>query len=124
VTQEENPLLIFRCPSCGLRLSIHRSQGAVSGPCPACGNIIQAPQTAPRTADLPSASIPSTRSLAQGSEARTERSKRRIPVDSIIDHGHLEHRESMKSILVIALFVLAICACIAATLILKYWMGR
>lgn len=52
------------------------------------------------------------------------RSKGRIPVDSIIDHSHLEHRESMKSILVIALFVLAICGCIAATMFLKQWIGR
>lgn len=52
------------------------------------------------------------------------RAKRRIPVDSIIDHRHLEHRESMRSILVIALFVLVISGCVAATLILKHWMGR
>lgn len=42
----------------------------------------------------------------------------------MIDHAHLEHRESMKSILVIALFVLAICGRVAATLFLKQRIGR
>lgn len=59
-----------------------------------------------------------------GESPRSGRVKRRIPVDSIIDHRHLEQRESMKSILVIALFVLAICGCVAATLFLKHWMAR
>lgn len=30
----------------------------------------------------------------------------------------------MKSVLVIALFVLVICGCIAATIFLKQWIGR
>jgi len=33
----------------------------------------------------------------------------------MVDYTHLENRESTKSLKVIALFVLAICTCIAAT---------
>lgn len=92
----------------------------VSGPCPSCGSIIKAPSEG-GTQDAGS-SIPLPQ---QRNATRTKsRSKGRIPVDSIIDHTHLEHRESMKSILVIALFVLAICGCIAATMFLKHWIGR
>lgn len=92
----------------------------VSGPCPNCGSIIKAPSEGIANNAGPKAPRPQ-----QGNPARTKsRSKGRIPVDSIIDHTHLEHRESMKSILVIALFILAICGCIAATIFLKHWIGR
>ena len=92
----------------------------VSGPCPSCGSIIKAPSEGLANNAESNSPLPPQRNTAR----TKSRSKGRIPVDSIIDHAHLEHRESMKSILVIALFVLAICGCIAATHFLKQWMGR
>jgi hypothetical protein len=52
------------------------------------------------------------------------RARGRIPADSIIDHTHLEQRESAKSLKVIALFILVICACIAATWFLRDWIAK
>lgn len=92
----------------------------VSGPCPNCGRIIAAPSQGVANNAGSSSSLPHQKA----SPRPKSRSKGRIPVDSIIDHSHLEHRESMKSILVIALFILAICGCIAVTMLLKDWIGR
>lgn len=120
VSPQEIPPLVFNCPSCGLRLSADPNLAGVRGPCPGCGHDIQAPRLPPEAAPSTSHSIPP----AMGESPQSGRVKRRIPVDSIIDHRHLEQRESMKSILVIALFVLVICGCVAATLFLKHWMAR
>jgi hypothetical protein len=50
--------------------------------------------------------------------------KGRIPADVAIDHTHLEKRESLKTLQVLALFALAICCCLAAAWFLTDWISR
>ena len=38
-----NELIHFFCPTCGIRLSVPKHLAGVTGPCPSCGNAIQAP---------------------------------------------------------------------------------
>ncbi len=40
-------LIQFFCPFCGIKLTVPGSKAGVSGPCPACGNTIQAPVPPP-----------------------------------------------------------------------------
>lgn len=64
----------------------------------------------------------SRRVSAPGSSRRRSASGRRgghIVADSAIDRGHLEHRELMKSLFVIVVFILAIGACLIVTWLLN-----
>lgn len=49
-----NELIHFFCPACGIRLSVPNHLAGVAGPCPSCGNAIQAPLREHR----PSADVP------------------------------------------------------------------
>jgi hypothetical protein len=42
----------------------------------------------------------------------------------MIDHAHIERGETAKSVVMLACFVLAVCACIAVTWFLKDWLTR
>lgn len=42
-----DPLIHFFCPYCGIKLSVPSAMAGVSGPCPSCGNPIQAPGKPP-----------------------------------------------------------------------------
>lgn len=98
--------ITFSCPGCGARLSIGSHQAGTGGPCPACGRHVvspNAPVSSPRPSGKPDAT----------------RTRTRIPPDAVVDHVHLEHRESMRSLRVIALFILTVCACVAVAWILK-----
>jgi predicted ATP-dependent serine protease len=95
----------FKCAACGILLTAPPSQAAVSGPCPACGAWITAPENhdpAPVSA----------------------RKKGRITADSAIDHAHLEKRESLQTLKILALFALATACCLAAAWFLNQWIAR
>ena len=65
--------------------------------------------------------------VATGSRAVAATRKRRvgrIRADSGLDHAQIERRETAKSLVVIACFVLAACACIAVTWYLTDWLKR
>lgn len=47
-----------------------------------------------------------------------------IVADSAVDRGHLEHRETMKSLFVIVVFILAFGVCLAVTWFFKDWVGQ
>ncbi len=47
-----------------------------------------------------------------------------IVADSAVDRGHLDHRETMKSLFVIVVFILAFGACLAVTWFFKDWIGH
>jgi len=102
----------FHCPACSKLLSVAPSHAGTSGPCPACGTWIHSP-----------AHTDSRQPAAQNQPAPI-RKKGRIPADSFIDHAHLQNRESMQSLKILALFVLAICACLAAIWFMRDWMGH
>jgi predicted RNA-binding Zn-ribbon protein involved in translation (DUF1610 family) len=96
--------LAFNCSSCGLKLTVERRLAGVSGPCPACGAPIHAP--------------------ALPSKAASSRQRGRIAGDSIVDHQHLERRETAKTLWIIMLFILAFCACLAVSWFMKDWIRR
>jgi predicted RNA-binding Zn-ribbon protein involved in translation (DUF1610 family) len=90
----------FQCTACGIWLSAPPSQAAVSGPCPSCGAWISAP-----------------------GKQTPARKRGRIPPDAAIDHADLDKRESLQTLKILALFLLATACCLAAALFLKQWMG-
>ncbi len=96
--------LIFNCASCGLKLTVERHLAGISGPCPACGVQINAP--------------------ASPSKAVSRHRKGRIAGDLILDHQHLDQRETAKTSWIMMLFILAFCACLAVYWFLKDWGSR
>lgn len=112
------PPIAFRCGACGLTLSVPASMAGTSGPCPSCQAWISSP--APPAPAEPVSAFPVKRQSA----AREPRRRGRIPADSIVDQTHLAQRESAKTLKVIALFVVAFCACLAVIWFMKDWMGK
>jgi endogenous inhibitor of DNA gyrase (YacG/DUF329 family) len=104
--------LFFKCPACGLTLALDRHLAGVTGPCPACGTSVTAPQ-------LPT--VPPARNPQQHN---SRRSRGRIIADSAIDHGHLERRESFRTLRIFLLAVLTFCACLLVTWFMKDWISR
>jgi hypothetical protein len=103
--------ITFACPACGTRLSIGSHQAGTSGPCPVCGGHVVSPD-APAQSPRPSGKRDSTRRRG------------RIRADAVIDHAHLENRESIRSLKVIAFFILALCACVAVAWFLRDHLSR
>jgi hypothetical protein len=60
----------------------------------------------------------------RSNHAASQRPKGRIPADAIIDHTHLEHRESAKTLKVITLMILVLSACLAVAWFLKDWLAN
>ena len=102
--------IAFQCPACGTPLSLIRGHNATSGPCPVCGAHVRSP--APAAARRPTAT--------GGGDHR----RRRIRADDAIDHTDLENRESLRSLRVVALFIIAICACVAMAWLLADHLAR
>lgn len=110
--------LFFKCPVCGLTLSLERHQVGVTGPCPACGASVTAPTSHPA---LPE------RSSTRNEDFRKDASRRRrgrIIADSAIDRSHLERRESFRTLSVFLWIILAFCACLLVTWFMKDWIRR
>ena len=47
-----------------------------------------------------------------------------IVADSAIDHQHVDQKETVKSLWIIAMFILVIGACVAVTWFLKDWIRQ
>jgi hypothetical protein len=123
--QSQEAKITFACSYCGSSLTISAAQAGVSGPCPVCRAPIQSPALELTPKPPPSATEPTL----YGSPDRPAkdcpiRSKVRIPPDSIVDHAHLENRESIQTVKVLALFILTACACLAAAWFLKDHLSR
>jgi ribosomal protein S27E len=114
--------ITFTCNACGLTLAVDPRLAGVSGPCPACGVWITSP--AAGIAKIPQATPPAKIPVRKSGPKPLGRAKGRIPPDSIVDQAHFEQRESAKTLKVLALFVLAACACLAAAWFLKDWIGK
>lgn len=114
----------FVCGGCGLTMSVPVEQAGSSGPCPGCGVWLTSPGGP--TVVTPGDPGKSRSAPAAGRRpARTgTRRKGRIRADSMIDHAHIERSETAKSVVMLACFVLAVCACIAVTWFLKDWLTR
>ncbi|MDB6076549.1 MAG: hypothetical protein JWO82_296 [Akkermansiaceae bacterium] len=52
------------------------------------------------------------------------RKKGRIGADSMVDHAHIERRESARSLLVVTLFILVFCAFVVVTWFLNDRMAK
>jgi hypothetical protein len=117
------PPLSFVCGGCGLTLSVPLERAGSSGPCPACGAWLTSP--AGHVVVMPGDSQKSRRAPATGNQARTRTHRKgRIRADSMIDHTQIDQRETVKSLVMLACFVMAICACLAVTWYLKDWLTR
>ena len=86
-------------------LAIDAGKAGTNGPCPSCGVRITAPAAAPVR---PAAPPTDTRRTVI---ARSR--KGRVLADTGIDHAHLQNRESLQSLKVLALFFLTFCAGLA-----------
>jgi hypothetical protein len=79
----------------------------------------------PSAPELPPSAAAARQALRipQRGDASTlqRRNKGRIPADSIVDYARLEQRESAKTLLVLVLFVLVVCSCLAVAWFLKQW---
>jgi hypothetical protein len=56
--------------------------------------------------------------------ASSSQRKGGIVADSAVDHQHTDRRETAKSLWIIAMFILAIGACLAVTWFLKDWVRK
>lgn len=54
----------------------------------------------------------------------TSQRKGGIVADSAVDHQHVDRRETAKSLWIIAMFILALGACLAVTWFLKDWVRK
>jgi endogenous inhibitor of DNA gyrase (YacG/DUF329 family) len=104
--------LFFKCPACGLTLSLERHLAGITGPCPACGNAVTSPQ-------LPA--VPPARNTRLSD---SKRPRGRIIADSAIDHGHVERRETFRTLRIFVLAVLTFSACLLVTWFMKDWISR
>ncbi len=119
----------FTCPHCGQNLSVPRAQAEVSGPCPSCQAIVSAPR--PQEL-LPSGDViprektykPIEGTLTSPRSVSSSGRQRRIAADAIVDHDRLERAETTKSLVIITLFILAFCICLAVVWFMKDWMGK
>jgi hypothetical protein len=110
--------VVFRCGACGLSLSVPAAMSGTSGPCPSCGAWI----SSPAPANTVPSGLPSRSSRPPAT--RETRRKGRIPADSIVDQSHLAQRETAQTIKVLALFVIAFCACLAVLWFMRDWMAE
>ena len=117
------PPITFHCHGCGLKLSIRPELAGTSGPCPSCSTWITSPEAIPTQNEPPTgeAAHPMKKKAMHPSSGRR---RGRIPADSIIDHAHLDQRESARTLMVLAMFILAICACLAITWFMKDWLSK
>lgn len=52
------------------------------------------------------------------------RGRGHIPADSMLDHRHLDQKETTKTLFVIMMFILAICACLAVSWFFDTWLAK
>ncbi|HSP44309.1 MAG TPA: hypothetical protein VLO11_15650 [Luteolibacter sp.] len=97
--------LKFHCTSCGILLTVDSTRAGTTGPCPQCGARITAPGAPHRrgTASQPASPLRKV--------ARTH--KGRVLADTGIDQAHIHNRESLQSLKVLLLFLLAFGLCFA-----------
>jgi hypothetical protein len=95
-----------------------------SGPCPSCSTWITSPAPAQTTGEQTRSQEAPPSILKSSAHSSSGRRKGRIPADSIIDHAHLDQRESARTLMVLAMFVLAICVCLAVTWFMKEWLAK
>ncbi|MES2658279.1 MAG: hypothetical protein V4689_06655 [Verrucomicrobiota bacterium] len=124
---EKSVELVFCCPRCGRKLSVSHRLAGVSGPCPSCGTVIVAPA---HTDTVQMAAVvmvePAVRrsSAVQGKQHAPRRSRGHIIADSMVDRQHLDRRETAKTLFIITMFILAICACLLVSWFLNVWVKK
>lgn len=107
--------LRFHCISCGVLLTIKAGKAGTSGPCPMCGARITAPAAAGRPVR-----VPATAGQPVRRHKRTARThKGAVLADTGIDHAHIQNRESLQSLKVLAFFLLTFCICLAVIWLLS-----
>ncbi|MEO7099874.1 MAG: hypothetical protein ABI162_10970 [Luteolibacter sp.] len=52
------------------------------------------------------------------------RRRGRVSADSNVDHDHLDRRETVKTLVIIMMFILAFAACLAVAWFMKDWIGK
>jgi hypothetical protein len=103
----------FFCTACGTRLVVPAAHVGSSGPCPSCGVTITPPvfPSSPRLPSQPSKTL--SRRPAGG----------RILGDVGIDYARQENRELLRTLKILALFLLTLCACFAIVWLLSRHAG-
>ncbi len=104
----------FFCAACGVRLRAPRDKAGITAPCPRCAAPVSSPDGAPPQGILLD---------APPQPPRRRRSGRVIP-DAGIDREHLDRRETLTTMKVLAWIVAALCACLAVAWLLKDWASR
>jgi hypothetical protein len=125
--------IIFTCAGCGSNLSVPVEIADISGPCPMCGATVSAVAGGGRA----KTSLPRVRKRASaahrpngaGDRSRHQlkqsqpRGRGRILADSVVDQRHLDQRETFKTLAIVGLFILAICACLGVVAFMKSWVA-
>ena len=120
---ETSGLLGFNCSQCGRKLTVPEGLAGASGPCPSCGAIISAPRAEKmEECGSEARNIDPGQALVRGSGSVRRRTRAHIVADSMIDYQHLDRRETAKTLFVIMMFILAICACLAVSWFLNTWL--
>jgi len=125
-----NERFVFSCPSCGLRLSVAQHLSGISGPCPCCHFSVVSPT-------IPVASIVAVHEhvpyLQAGIKKQRQDSspaapslsrKGRIMADLLVDHKHLEWKETTRTIRLISYAILAISLCVLVAWFLQAWSTK
>jgi predicted RNA-binding Zn-ribbon protein involved in translation (DUF1610 family) len=103
----------FYCTACGIRLVVPTAHVGSSGPCPSCGVTIT-PPVFPRG--------PSLRSQASKTLSRRPVGGR-IRGDDGIDYAEQESREVLRTLKILGLFLLTLCACFVIVWLLSRHAG-
>jgi hypothetical protein len=113
----------FACHGCGTILSIPAAQAHASGPCPTCKTWLTGPAK-PKTLPGPPLAIAPKPTPSHPSSPQKRRGKGHLMADSMIDHQHLEQRETLRTIKVIAFIALALSFCLAVAWFMKGWASQ
>ena len=109
----------FFCHHCGARLVVREPSAAMTGPCPVCGTWLSGPGGACQTQS------PLIASVVENSAEPAKESRRRghIRGDLNVDVVHQERRETARTIIVLAMFVVAAGVCAIVFYLMTGWGG-
>jgi hypothetical protein len=108
----------FFCHQCGAKLVVRDPSAAKAGPCPVCGAWLTPPSAPSPTPPLVAAVVAPVADPAQECRRRGH-----IRGDLNVDVVHLERRETARTLIVIAMFVVAAGVCAVIFYLMTGWGG-
>jgi len=94
------------CPHCGIHLVVAHGRRLENGPCPRCGGLIV---VEPFQIDAPPPAPAEPRPAQPAGQGAGMPRRRGIPADNSVNFADLERRDTLKTLRMIALFLLVGC---------------